>query len=236
MPTPRKPTSSDTPRAYKVFVSSTYLDNTERRKIVQDAVTMAGMVWHGMEIFTAGTRPTVEECVRLVKEADLLVGIIAWRYGWQPEGQEKSITELEYDAAEERLMFQKDPSLPINRDEDFDPGPERWKKQEKLEAFITKFSADQMPTYFKETTLQAKVLQTLNQWRERRERHLKKKAPGLKKKPVLRADSKLAAEIRNYCQKAEALHATLPVAGFCQISQFSGDVPGRCGRDLCGTV
>jgi len=65
MPTPRKPTSSDTPRAYKVFVSSTYLDNKERRKIVQDAVTMAGMVWHGMEIFPAGTRPTVEECGRL---------------------------------------------------------------------------------------------------------------------------------------------------------------------------
>ena len=89
MAPPSKAPSSDTPRAYKVFVSSTYLDNTERRKIVQDSVTMAGMVWHGMEIMTAGTRPTVEECVRLVREADLLVGIIAWRYGWEPEGEEK---------------------------------------------------------------------------------------------------------------------------------------------------
>jgi hypothetical protein len=68
-----------------------------------------------MEIFTAGTRPTVEECVRLVREADLLVGIIAWRYGWQSEGQEKSITELEYDAAKERLMFRIVPSLPFGR-------------------------------------------------------------------------------------------------------------------------
>lgn len=49
---------------YKVFVSSTYRDNEERRKSVQEAVTMAGMVWHGMEIFTAGTRPTVEEYLR----------------------------------------------------------------------------------------------------------------------------------------------------------------------------
>jgi len=39
---------ADAPRrAYKVFVSSTYLDNRERRKVVQDAITMAGMVWHG---------------------------------------------------------------------------------------------------------------------------------------------------------------------------------------------
>ena len=35
-------------RPYKVFVSSTYLANQERRKLVQDAITMAGMVWHGV--------------------------------------------------------------------------------------------------------------------------------------------------------------------------------------------
>ncbi len=93
-----KESGSNSKRLYKVFVSSTYMDNKERRKIVQDAIAMAGMVWHGMEIFTASTRPTVEECIRLVGEADVLVGVIAWRYGWVPDG-EKSITEMEYDAA-----------------------------------------------------------------------------------------------------------------------------------------
>ncbi len=100
-----KESDPNSKRQYKVFVSSTYLDNQERRKIVRDAITMAGMVWHGMEIFTASTRPTVEECIRFAGEADVLVGIIAWRYGWEPDGDEKSITEMEYDAAEERLMF-----------------------------------------------------------------------------------------------------------------------------------
>jgi len=47
-------------KPFKVFVSSTYLNNKERRMAVQEAITMAGMVWDGMEIFTAGTRPTVE--------------------------------------------------------------------------------------------------------------------------------------------------------------------------------
>jgi hypothetical protein len=40
-------------RLYKVFVSSTFLDNQERRKLVQDAITMAGMVWHGMDYAAA---------------------------------------------------------------------------------------------------------------------------------------------------------------------------------------
>jgi len=79
-----------TRRLYKVFVSSTYLDNVERRKLVQDAIAMADMVWHGMEIFTASTKLTVEECLRYASEADLLVGIIAWRYGWEPDGIKSS--------------------------------------------------------------------------------------------------------------------------------------------------
>ena len=153
----RSPPVADSRRLYKVFVSSTFLDNQERRKLVQDAITMAGMVWHGMEIFTASTRPTVEECLRYAREADLLVGIIAWRYGWEPDGN-KSITEMEYDAAKERLMFLVDPKLPVNPEEDFDPGEERWDKQKKLAAFKKRIASDQMPAHFTETTLQAKVL------------------------------------------------------------------------------
>ena len=168
MPAKKSPTQAKPRPTYKVFVSSTYVDNQERRKLVRDAITLAGMLWQGMELFTASTRPTVDECLRQVREADLLVGIIAWRYGWAPEG-EKSITEMEYHAAAERLMFQLDPSLPVNPDKDFDPMPDRWKKQEKLEAFKQRFAADQLPAYFKETTLGTKVLAALNKWREERE-------------------------------------------------------------------
>ncbi|MCP4630520.1 MAG: DUF4062 domain-containing protein, partial [bacterium] len=123
---------------YKVFVSSTYLDNRERRKVVQDAIAMAGMVWHGMEIFPASTRPVVEECLRCAREADILLGIIGWRYGWEPDGK-KSITEMEYDAARERLMFQLDTSILVNPEKDYDPGPDWWKKLGKLEAFKKRF-------------------------------------------------------------------------------------------------
>ena len=223
-------------RSYKVFVSSTYLDNRDRRKIVQDAITMAGMVWHGMEIFTASTQPAVEECLRFAKEADVLVGIIAWRYGWEPDWKE-SITEMEYDAGRERLMFQIDPTLRVNPEKDFDPGPDKWKKQEKLDAFKKKFSDDQMPAYFNETTLQAKVLQALNQWRERREPRAEPAKP--RAAPYL--DLQVDDEIRSYCQKAESLHETLPVAGFVTQLKVPIDiediyVPLRAMVDLRGVV
>ncbi len=72
-----KNSDTNSNRIYKVFVSSTYLDNKKRREAVQNAISMAGMVWHGMELFPASTRPVVEECLRHVREADVFVGIIA---------------------------------------------------------------------------------------------------------------------------------------------------------------
>lgn len=97
MPTGNKNPNSDNSKnhpIYKVFVSSTYLENEERRKPVQDVIIMAEMVWYGMEILFASTRPTVEECLRHAGEANVLVGIIARRFGWIPEGSDLSITEM----------------------------------------------------------------------------------------------------------------------------------------------
>jgi hypothetical protein len=65
------PPFADSRRLYKVFVSGTFVDNKERRKLVQDAIAMADIVWHGMDIFTASTRPTVEESLRYAREAGL---------------------------------------------------------------------------------------------------------------------------------------------------------------------
>ncbi len=127
----------------KVFISSTYMDNAERRRVVEDAVLRAGMQPVGMERFNPSYRPTVEECKRLARECDVYVGIVAHRYGWGPDGREISITEIEYDAAKgegrDRYMLEIDLQLPVHPDKDFDEGPERWEKQKKLEAFRKKY-------------------------------------------------------------------------------------------------
>jgi hypothetical protein len=70
----------DTDRTCKVFISSTHLDNQERRKVVVDAILRAGMVPVG-DHETADTRHSVDACLDKVREADVLVGVIGWRYG-----------------------------------------------------------------------------------------------------------------------------------------------------------
>lgn len=214
----KKKSESKAGQSYKVFVSSTFCDNAQRRKVVQDAVTMAGMVWHGMEIFTAEKMPTKDACLKYAGEADLFVGIIARRYGWQPDG-DLSITEMEYDAAKvagkDCFMFQLDPNIPVNTESDFDDGADKWKKQEKLDAFKDRFAKDQLPAYFNETTLGAKVLAALSKWRQTREQvSVPEEVTSPVTGPQHDADTKHVEEIKAYCEKADALHAHLPVAGF----------------------
>ena len=199
-------------KTYTVFISSTFLDNQERRKWVDDAVQRAtNMKPVGMERFTASTRPTVEECERFARDCDIYLGIIAHRYGWIPEGKPLSITELEYDAAKAAnkpcLMFQIDPSIRVDMEDDLDPEPERWDKQKLLADFRKKFSKDQMPTPFTNENLAVKVLQALNLWREEQE--------GKTAEPCIQADSNVAVdELARYYEAVESLHASLPLAGF----------------------
>lgn len=157
---------------YKVFISSTYLDNLRRRKIVEDAVIAAGMQPVGMERFTAEKQTAVEACRRLLRECDIYVGIVGHRYGWIPDGYEISITEIEYEGAEgkPRLIFQIDDSIPIQPDRDLDSGSDRGLKLAKLDAFKAKYSKAQMPARFTDDNLGQKVLTALLKQREELER------------------------------------------------------------------
>ena len=199
---------------YKVFVSSTYLDNKLRRQIVEDAIDRAGMRWIGMERFTATTDPTVESCLEQVRQADVLVGIIAYRYGWIPEGREFSITELEYDEAKDRLVFLMDESLPVQMERDLDPEPDRWDKQKKLSAFKARIKKDQQPGWFKDEILGAMLLQALRAWENRRASHGGEHEHPTTSQPKGGPQGTLEAEIRSYLAKADSLYANLPVAGF----------------------
>jgi hypothetical protein len=150
----------------KVFISSTFLDNTLRRKVVEDVVIRAEMVPIGMERFTASPRPAVSECMRLVAECDIYVGILAHRYGWIPDGYDRSITELEYDAARRAgkpcYVFVVDESVPVSLRDELDQGDDRWVKQAKLQAFKQKCANDLMPAPFIEANLGVLVLQALH--------------------------------------------------------------------------
>ena len=88
-------------KKYSVFLSSTYADLVGHRQAVQSAILQLGAEHVSMENFGARDARPADECIRLVKESDLFVAIVAHRYGFIPEGHGMSVTELEYHTAKE---------------------------------------------------------------------------------------------------------------------------------------
>ena len=87
----------------KVFVSSTRLDLFDFREAVKEALLRSERANDirllAMEQFGAKGADAVEVSQAYVREADILVGIYASRYGFQPTPDGPSVTELEFDAA-----------------------------------------------------------------------------------------------------------------------------------------
>lgn len=89
----------------KFFISSTFEDLKEYRRI---AIDMIADITHGctgstgaMEYFAATENTCKEECLQQLADSDLVVGIYGDRYGSIAEGTSISMTELEFDTAEE---------------------------------------------------------------------------------------------------------------------------------------
>lgn len=82
-----------------VFMSSTSRDLKEHRAAVREALLDAGYHPVDMADFGARTEGARTACLDEVGEADLFLGIYAWRYGFVPEGTPTSITEQEFDEA-----------------------------------------------------------------------------------------------------------------------------------------
>jgi hypothetical protein len=128
---------------FTLFISSTYLDNVERRKRVEDAVLRARMRPVGMERFAPSPFPVISECERMAGQCHVFLGIVGRRYGWIPDGHEISISEIEYNAAKAAkrtcLMFELPADADFNVEREFDPLPDRWRKQSLLDAFKQKY-------------------------------------------------------------------------------------------------
>lgn len=95
------------PVVCRVFLSSTAEDLHEHReRVLERLATVSAVRSINQETFGALGRPTVVECTERAATADLLVVVLAHRYGWVPSIDEggdgvRSITWLEVDAARE---------------------------------------------------------------------------------------------------------------------------------------
>lgn len=83
-----------------VFVSSTFTDMQVYRGKVQDALTQLEAIVRGMEQFGSKPGSPVEECLAVVQSCQLYVGIFGMRYGTVPDGQDRSMTHIEYEEAQ----------------------------------------------------------------------------------------------------------------------------------------
>lgn len=97
-----------------VYISSTSMDLKQYRVAVSEAVLKLGLYPITMENFGAQAGDALTVSLNQIRKADVVVTIIAHRYGYVPEGHDKSIIELEYDEAAKlgipRLVYIIDPA------------------------------------------------------------------------------------------------------------------------------
>jgi hypothetical protein len=84
-----------------IFISSTSIDLPEYREAVRDAILSLGFFTSGMEHWPVSGENPVGLCKKMVDGTDVYLGIYAHRYGWRPDPDGPSITEMEYDWAGE---------------------------------------------------------------------------------------------------------------------------------------
>lgn len=110
----------------KVYISSTYRDLVEHRRVLYDALRKNGYDVIAMEDYVAADERPVDRCLADVRSCGLYIGLFARCYGFMPPGETRSITELEFREAVEsripRLCFVLDENVARNpADEDEDP-------------------------------------------------------------------------------------------------------------------
>ena len=86
-------------KKYTIFVSSTFTDLIEERRIVREAIVAAGHIPIGMEYFTPGNQEQMEFIKPLIDKSDFFILIVGGRYGSINKDTKKSYTEMEYDYA-----------------------------------------------------------------------------------------------------------------------------------------
>lgn len=83
-----------------VFVGSTFEDMKDYRAAVQQSLVQLEAIVRGMEHFGSKPGSPVDECLEVVRGCKIYIGLFAMRYGFVPDGHEKSMTHLEYDEAQ----------------------------------------------------------------------------------------------------------------------------------------
>jgi hypothetical protein len=83
----------------EVFISATAKDAADYRTQVGDALAQLSVAVFLQEYWAFAAQNVVDLCLTRLAESDAYLGVFGFRYGWIPDRQVKSITELECDRA-----------------------------------------------------------------------------------------------------------------------------------------
>ena len=156
--------ADDAKNTLTVMISSTARDLPDHRAQVKDACLMQGMLPKMMEHLPASDADAIKASLAMVDEADIYLGVFAFRYGHVPAGHSISITEMEYNRAVERsipclifLMHQDHPLKAVD--------VEKGKGAGKLDAFKKRLSKPVVTFLKSPDDLRAHVVNALSQFR-----------------------------------------------------------------------
>lgn len=139
--------SSDKP--LKAFVSSTFIDLKDHRAHVIRSLRNAGFFVDPMENWTADSDEPKKFSQDRLNGCDLCVLLVAFRRGFVPDGESRSITQMEYDTTVKQgidllpFVLAEDAAWPRRFDElDEDPGIQIWREQLRKSHGVESFSLD----------------------------------------------------------------------------------------------
>ncbi|MBS0156247.1 MAG: SUMF1/EgtB/PvdO family nonheme iron enzyme [Nitrospira sp.] len=140
-------TASDKP--LKAFVSSTFIDLKGHRAHVINSLRNAGFFVDPMENWTADSDEPKKFSRDRLNGCDLCVLLVAFRRGCVPDGESRSITQMEYDTAVKQgidilpFMLAEEAAWLRKFDElDKDPGIQIWREQLRNSHGVESFSLD----------------------------------------------------------------------------------------------
>lgn len=124
-------------QTYKALVSSTFIDLKDHRAHVINSLRKAGFCVDPMENWTADSDEPKKFSQDRLDGCDLCILLVAFRRGHVPDGEARSITQLEYDSAVKQgvdilpFLLDQDEPWPRKFDE-LDKDPELRKRREHL--------------------------------------------------------------------------------------------------------
>jgi hypothetical protein len=111
------PAQRDASKVLKIFVCGTYDDLREERHAVLECIGRMKLLHDSMEFFGARPNRPIETCLQEVRDSDIIVVILGYRYGTIVPGLDLSFTEAEYQEAfrlgKPCLAYMRDESIPV---------------------------------------------------------------------------------------------------------------------------